>query len=396
MENINRSKAPEYKVVDQIQILESKKNKLQNGIDIYSINGGSQDIAKIDLIFEAGIWYQKRPIISAMCNAMLNEGTSKYSAQEIAEKFDFYGAYIDFSTGQKTSSVTLYTLNKHLKDTLSLLKEVITDSAFPAKEFNTILKNKKQNFILSREKTSSLAREQFMSNMYGEKHVITNKLDPEDFDTLKLQDVKEFYTNHYNAQNCYIIAAGKINDSTLALVNDLFGKEDWKNQNKPTIKETKVETATKKNVSIIKKDAVQTAIRIGRPLFNKTHPDYIGMQVLNTVLGGYFGSRLMTNIREDKGYTYGIGSMIVGFEKNIGHLTIVTEVGAEVSKDAIKEIFIELKNLRETPVSYTNKYYKDYISKCKKISAQDIQNLAIKYLQDEDLHIIVAGPEQLY
>ena len=111
-----------------------------------------------------------------------------------------------------------------------------------------------------------------------------------------------------------------------------------------------------------KDDAVQACLRIGRPIFNKTHKDYTTLHLFNLILGGYFGSRLMQNIREDKGYTYGINSIIISHLEG-GHFVIVSEVGKDVCKDAINEILKEIKRLREELVPDEElKLVKNYIS----------------------------------
>jgi predicted Zn-dependent peptidase len=158
----------------------------------------------------------------------------------------------------------------------------------------------------------------------------------------------------------------------------------------------------------------------------KTHKDFHSLTVLNTILGGYFGSRLMTNIREDKGYTYGIGSGMIPLKK-AGYFFISTEVGVEVCNKAIDEIYIEINRLRnesisekelilvknymigsflrsiDGPFALANRfksimeydldysYYDDYISTIKNIKASDLLNLANKYLDPNSMTEVVAG-----
>jgi zinc protease len=172
--------------------------------------------------------------------------------------------------------------------------------------------------------------------------------------------------------------------------------------------------------------AVQTAIRVGTFLFPKTHPDYLEFQVLNTILGDYFGSRLMANIREDKGYTYGIGSAIMELNQN-GYFVIVTEVASEVTENTLTEIQFELKHLQEELVTedelslvknymlgqllksadgpyamldlYNSadmygldfEFYDLAIAKIREITPERIKELALKYLNWDDFLVITAG-----
>jgi zinc protease len=229
-------------------------------------------------------------------------------------------------------------------------------------------------------------------------------------------------------ENCSIVISGLVKEETLQLLNQLFG-DGW-NNDKPTPKKEIEFTTTKQRVHLIEKaDAVQSAIRIGRVLFNRTHPDYFGMQVLNAVLGGYFGSRLMNNIREDKGYTYGIGSAVASLQQG-GYFFIATEVGVDVCASAIQEIYFELKKLREEliPIEELDlvknyllgtfvrsvdgafamsekfnsileyglgyDYFDAYLHTIRTISPERLQHLAITYLQEKDLIELVVGKKE--
>ena len=428
MQNLHRNTAPIFKTVDSIDILPSEKFMLSNNIPVHVINGGSQDVVKIEFIFDAGTWQQDSPLIATLANSMLNEGTNKYNAADIAEKFDFYGAYIGFSTGKHDASVSLYTLNKYLKETLEFTEDLIKNSIFPEKEFQTILLNKRQKYQIDHQKTKILAKDKFSQLVYGDDHPYSNVYTIDEFEKIKLNKVKDFYKTHYTPNNCHIIIAGKIDEKILTLLENLFGAKRWPLQNGIAAKEYKLNQSTERKTFVYKDDAVQASIRIGRPIFNKTHKDYTAMHLLNLVLGGYFGSRLMQNIREDKGYTYGISSLIISHLHG-GHLAIVTEVGASVCKDAVKEIYKELRRLRDELIpeeelllvknyisgemlrnldspfalsdslkgnllfGFDNTYYQKFIKELKSISVDQLKDLANQYLQEEDLHLVVCGPK---
>jgi len=426
MENLNRSLPPQFKTIEHVDIPKSKQEVLSNEIPVHIISGGSQDVLKIELIFNAGLWYQKLPLIAGTCNSMLNEGTENYTAAELAEKFDFYGAYITYSNSQHDASVCLFTLNKYLDETMGLLEEIIKRPTFPKKEFKTILSNKKQNYLVNREKASALAKEKFNSLIYGDKHPYANIFEAKFFDEVQLDDIKSYYKECYTSDNCRVIVSGKMNESILSKIEDRFGAKSW--NTKTSISDTKHQLihSTAKKVFVHKKDAVQSSIRIGRPLFNKTHKDFAGIMLLNLVLGGYFGSRLMQNIREDKGYTYGINSLLLSHLKS-GHFAIITEVGTDVCEAAISEIYKEIKRLREElipdeelnlvknffsgemlrsfdspfalseslrgnlPFGFDNSYYEKFLQKIKETSSQKIMELANTYFKEDDLYEVVVG-----
>jgi len=426
MEKLNRNLPPQFKTIEHVDIPKSKQDVLSNEIPVHIISGGSQDVLKVELIFNAGLWYQESPLIAGTCNSMLNEGTKKYSAAELAEKFDFYGAHIAYNNSQHDASISLYTLNKYLDETLDLLEEIIKRPTFPEKEFKTILSNKKQNYLVNREKTNALAKEKFTSLIYGHKHPYANIFKSSVFDEVQLEDIKTYYKDRYTSDNCRIIVSGKMDKSILPKIEDRFGASAWNTKSHNI--ETKHEflSSDEKKVFVLKKDAVQSSIRIGRPLFNKTHPDFAGIMLLNLILGGYFGSRLMQNIREDKGYTYGINSLLLSHLKS-GHFAIVTEVGKDVCEAAISEIYKEIKRLREElvseeelnlvknffsgemlrsfdspfalseslrgnlPFGFDNSYYEKFLQDIKGTSSQKIMDLANTYFKEEDLYEVIVG-----
>jgi len=240
--------------------------------------------------------------------------------------------------------------------------------------------------------------------------------------------ILDFYRSHYHSGNCTIVVSGSLPLNIHATLNKHFGGV-WGNV-VPVAKDFVPFRGTTEQKHLIRKDdAIQSAIRIGRVLFNKTHPDYFKFQVLNTVLGGYFGSRLMANIREDKGYTYGIGSGLSSLVHG-GYFFISTEVGADVSKDALKEIYKEIGLLREElvgaeeletvrnyilgqflrsvdgPFALADKfkavwefglgydYFDRYFEAVKTITAKEIRDMANQYLQEKDLIECVAGKIQ--
>lgn len=427
MEILDRKKSPSFKTIEQVEIIRAAEKKLNNNIPVYSINAGTQELVKIEFVFSAGTRNQEFPLTASTTNSMLNEGTLKYNSVEIADNIDYYGAHLDTEVSQDFAAVTLYTLNKHLDSTLPIVEELIKKSIFSQHELNTYLQNKRQKFIVNQKKVGRVAREVFNELIFGNSHPYGYKAKLEDFDSLKRDQLLDFYNNYYKSNNCKIIVSGKVNDSIVNSIDVRFGGNDW-GLNNDTIKNIPMvlKSNTEKHHLVYKEDAIQSAIRIGKILFNKTHTDYIGMQVLNTIFGGYFGSRLMTNIREDKGYTYGISSGIISLQ-NAGCFFISTEVGVDVCDKAIHEIYFELGRLHEElvgeeelqlvknyllgaflrsvdgPFALADKfqgimeyglgydYFDKFISTVKNITAMELRSLANKYLHKEDMYELVVG-----
>lgn len=188
--------------------------------------------------------------------------------------------------------------------------------------------------------------------MFGPTHPYGRDVHENDFDRISIDELKSFFTTHYNSLNCTIFASGNLPKNILDVLNKHFGDGSWGGNSVSVNTITQLATTEIQKHFIHREDAIQSAIRVGRILFNKTHPDYFKFQVLNTILGGYFGSRLMANIREDKGYTYGIGSGLSNLVHN-GYFFISTEVGADVTNQTLDEIYKEIKILREKPVDAT-------------------------------------------
>ncbi len=426
MNSLQRKTAPKFNSIQQIDIIPSKISQLSNGIPVHTITGGSQDVLKFDFIFQAGTWYQPSALVASFTNSMLNEGTTNFSAAEIAEKFDFYGAYISFNTGVYNTVVSLYTLSKYADKTLQITEDIIKNSIFPEKEFQTILLNRKQRYIVEHEKTNVQAKDKFNEILYGKNHPYANNVSLQDYNNIKIENLKEFYRNKYTYNNCKIIVSGKINTTTNQLLEKYFGSSKWKETRTDNNITHKIELSACKETFIHKPDAVQASIRIGRPILPKNHPQYPTLQLFNLILGGYFGSRLMKNIREDKGYTYGIYSMVVA-HKSASHFCIISDVGNSVCSEAIKEIYSEIQLLQEQPVSAEelllvknyfvgdllrhldnpfalseslknnllfdndNTYYQKLIQKIQKVTAEDIQNLAQTYFNTNDLCLVICG-----
>ncbi|MDF2437042.1 MAG: putative Zn-dependent peptidase [Bacteroidota bacterium] len=426
MEIIDRKKIPAFNTIDKIEMIHASERRLRNNVPVYAINAGTQDIIKIEFLFSAGMYQQKMPLQATTVNSMLEEGTSTMNAAQIADAVDFYGAFLEVGVEQDNASVILYTLNKHLRSTLPVIEQVIKDAVFPQQELDIHLQNKKQKFLVNNQKVATIARKRFSELVFGEKHPYGIDVKDKDFEIINRSHLVDFYRSHYRSSNCKIILAGKVTEDVYTAIDDLFGGNDWNGDQLAKVGSAPMQTTTDKQQLVFKEDALQSAIRIGKPMFNKTHDDYHPVQVLNTVFGGYFGSRLMSNIREDKGYTYGIGSGLVSL-KHGGYFFISTEVGVDVCSKALDEIYIEMERLRETEVGAEElelvrnymlgtfmrnadgpfaladrfkgileyglgyDYFDRYIATVKSISASQLRDLANKYFDKDSMIELVVG-----
>jgi zinc protease len=424
---IDRTVAPAFKAIEHIHIPQAEAHQLSNGIPLYIINSGSQELVKIEFVFKAGMYYQSRPLVASSTNNLIETGSKNYTANQISERIDYYGGFLELETGHDLASITLYTLNKYFNETIAVLQDILLYPTFPKDEFDIYINNKKQKHLINAQKVSVLARRRFSELLFGENHPYGRDARDEDFDKVNTDIIRKFYGEHYNSKSCTIVVSGCVPKELPDKLDALFGKSDWGSNNVTTfVSSEKIDTTTQLQHLVLKEDAIQSAIRVGRIMFNKTHPDYFHFQVLNTILGGYFGSRLMANIREDKGYTYGIGSGLSSLS-NGGYFFISTEVGADVTQKALDEIYKELKVLREQlvgdeelitvknyilgqflrsvdgPFALADKfkgiwqyglsydYYERYFAAVNKVSASQLRDLANKYFDQKDLIECVAG-----
>lgn len=423
---LDRTTAPSFKTLHAIDVMQASPARLQNGIPVYTVSSGSQDITKIELIFRAGMFYQSQPLIASATNNLMEAGTHSYTANELSDRIDFYGSFFECSVGQDYSSIALFSLNKYLNQSLAYVEDIVKNPVFPQDELDIYLSNKKQKFLVNSQKVNVLARRKFSELLFGETHPYGVDVKIADFEKVTRQLLVDFYNAHYHSGNCTIVASGHLPADLHEVLNNHFGKTAWGTGAPVNKRFESLRTSPQQKVLVEKPDAIQSAIRIGRILFNKTHPHYFKFQVLNTILGGYFGSRLMANIREDKGYTYGIGSGLSSL-RHAGFFYISTEVGAGVTKEALKEIYKEIALLRETlvdeeeletvrnyilgqflrsvdgPFSLADKfkaiwefdldysYFDNYFTAVKTVTPQEIRDLARKYLQEQDLIECVVG-----
>jgi zinc protease len=424
---LDRTAAPAFHTIEHIEIPQAVPHTLSNGIPLYMINSGSQELVKIEFIFRAGMFYQEKPLIASSTNNLIETGSKNYTANQISERIDYYGGFLELETGHDLASVTLYTLNKYFNETISVIQDILHSPTFPKDEFDIYINNKKQKHLINAQKVSVMARRRFSELLFGENHPYGTDVKDEDYDTLKVDTIKQFFKDHYNSKTCTILVSGCIPKELKGKLDQLFGSSSWGSTENKDLSKTATIDTTKQLQHLVKKDdAIQSAIRVGRILFNKTHPDYFHFQVLNTILGGYFGSRLMANIREDKGYTYGIGSGVASLV-NAGYFYISTEVGADVTQKALDEMYKELRILREDlikdeelttvknyiigqflrsvdgPFALADKfkgiwqydldygYYDRYFEAVNNVTSSQLRDLANKYFQEKDLIECVAG-----
>lgn len=320
---------------------------LSNGVRLYAFNRGEEEIVKIDIVFDAGIASQTRPLQAAMAVRMLKEGSKRYGSNKLAHLLDFHGAFLEVHTDYHHSTISLFCLNKHLPALMPMLASVVREPAFPQKEFAVIIENRKQEFNINQQKVKTLASKAFNKLLWGENHPYAIHAEEPDFDSLTTHHLLHYYQSNFTASNASVFVSGRVTDEVIALV-DKYLCVGWNGSYKHENRANSAIPNNEKHI-FIEKNGVQSAIKAGRMVMDKQSPEYPLLQLLNCILGGYFGSRLMRNIREDKGYTYGIGSYIVS-ESFGSYMAISTETANEYRQKVIDELYGEMNRLRTEPL----------------------------------------------
>ncbi len=420
----DRKHAPE--IVDavnfKLQLKQAEKFVLKNGVEVYAVDAGAEEVLAVEWVFSAGNWFEEQNLVAATTNFLLRNGTSTKSAFQINEYFEYYGSYLNRACYNETSTITLHCLSKHIKELLPSVRELITDSVMPQEELDIYKQNMKQRLKVNLKKSDFVAGRLVDVYLYGEKHPYGKFSKLEDFDVLNREQLLEFYKKYYQQGKLVMFVAGKLPADIASLLDQYFG--DLPN-NPVSLHDILAQPAAERKYRITNDEAgVQGSVRIARPFPNRHHPDFMKVMVLNTLFGGFFGSRLMSNIREEKGYTYGIHSFIQNHIHDTAWM-ISTEAGKDVCEATIEEVYKEMKLLREELVkedelllvrnymmgsilgdldgpfqimgrwknivlnNLTEQYFYDSIHTIKTISAEELQFLAQKYLQPEDFYELV-------
>lgn len=421
---LNRKKAP--KIVDAVNfnlLLKPYQHfQLKNGVDVYTIEAGTEDVLSLELVFFAGNSYEDKNLVAATANFLLKNGTSKHNAFQINEHFDYYGSFLSRACYNESATISLHCLTKHTSELLPMIRELVTDSVLPQEELDTYRQNMKQRLKVNLRKSDFVAGRLIDVSLYGEEHPYGKFTKEEDFNALNREELVKFYQKYYQEGKLIMFVAGHLPKDLEKHLNDNFGDLANKAQEQPKYI---AHPATEKHQRVINdENGVQGSIRMARPFPNRHHPDFLKAQVLNAVFGGFFGSRLMLNIREDKGYTYGIHSFLQSHIHDSAWM-ISTEAGRDVSEKTIEEVRKEMKDLREELVDeeelllvrnylmggilgdldgpfhiiarwksiilngLDENYFNESINTIKTVSAEELRELAQKYLVPDDFYDLV-------
>lgn len=424
---LDRTIAPEIRQISHFSITQPEKRLLSNGMPLNILKAGSEEVVRFDLLIRGGQLHQTQPLQAVLTNRMLREGSKSFSSSEIAERLDYYGAWLDLSSSVSHGYISLYSLNKYFPQTIRILASMIQEAVFPEKELGTVLEANKHQFLVNNERVDVLTRKQLNRSLFGPEHPLGKYAVLEDYDRITPEVLRQFYDTHYHSGNCSAYISGNVTPDIIRAIEENFGNRHWGvGTTAVRTPDFTPETESPKRIFIEKENAIQSSVKMGGFTLGQNHPDALKYKVLVTLFGGYFGSRLMSNIREEKGYTYGIGAGVVSYPGN-GLLIISTETGNEYIEPVIQEVYHEMDRLCNEKVddceltmvknymlgdmcrSYESAFsladawiyiesggldkdfYTNSVEAVKTVTADEIQELAQKYFCKENLIEVVAG-----
>lgn len=423
---VNRIAAPA--IVDAVNfdlVLKPYEHfKLDNGIPVYMVNTGAQEVAQIELLFYAGNWFEEKNGVAAATNFLLRNGTKTRTALEINEAFEYYGAFCNRVCQNETAVINLSTLSKHIPKLLPVITDMLQDSIFPEEELAIYKQNSLQRLAVNLQKSDFVAARLIEENLYGSEHPYGRNIYPNHLMEVEREDVVGFYDRFYKNGRCGIFVAGRLPGNLQQQLNENFGHLPLQSPDFGLLTRPTFPAAEKKQEVINDANGVQGAIRLASHFPNRHHPDFKKVALLNVAFGGYFGSRLMANIREEKGYTYGIYSYLVNHLQESAWM-ISTEAGKDVCQATVEEVYKEMARMRQERMAeeelnlvknymmgsllgdldgpfhimarwknillsgLDEKYFYDSINAIRFTSAEELQGLANKYLQPDRFYELV-------
>lgn len=418
---INRSIQPELIPITKIDFVKPKVFDAGEKTKLFCVTNVPNETARFDLYFDAGSIRGKSGVAS-LVNGLLLSGTKTKNSIEINEAINSLGGYVESGVSNENAVFSIYALRENILPIARIIADAIQNCAFHQSEITELINDRKQKFKVGLEKVSILAQRALKQRLFSNSEAYGQVGQLEDYDAINQQDVIDFHKENYLSGLNRLVLVGNFNQDTIDAFMETFGS--WNSAKTPKFESDFVNL--KGTVHVEKDGAVQTAIRLARQLFNKRHEDYHDFLILNTILGDYFGSRLMSNIREDKGYTYGIGTLVSEMHET-GYFMIATEVGKDVKDATLKEIRYEMERLQtelvsneeielvknymlgqllksaDGPYSMMDLYlsvevqqldldfYNEAILKIRSITPERIQELAVNYLNWDDFTVITAG-----
>lgn len=399
---------------------------MPNGVPVYVLEGGYKGIVRFELLFKGGYAIQDKPLQATFTNRMLREGAGELSSDGISHKLDYYGAWIESYSSQKCNHLILHCLSKHFVSLLGLLETMVKRPLFPEKNLDVVRRGGKAHFEVNSKKVDVVAQRYFEQALWGDNHRLGHIVQAVDYDNITRDDLVAYHKNVYNSGNLAIFISGDVGELEISAIKDAFGCGEWGVVCKNNCVPVDAPSSVPGRCNIKIDGAIQSAVKIGFMAMDVSNPDFHKFRFLTVLLGGYFGSRLMSNIREENGYTYHISAEVDAYGKRNAFM-ISSETANEYVELCIKEIYKELERLRNKPISeeevehvrnyilgemcrecegltakseiFVNAWLSgesfasvnDYLEVVKNVSAGDLSRVAKEYLIPDNMIEIIVG-----
>jgi len=348
MTYLDRSKAPDFQIPEHIELIKPEKRTLKNGVPLYFIPTPEIDAIKLEVITASNkqMLSEEDSLVPFFTLHMLLEGTKEMNSSQLDGFFDHYASEIDIISSFEQQGVSLLTTKKHFNKVLPVFRSLLTEATFPAKELEKRKSQKSLTISIQLEQNGARANQLYRKALFGADHPYGFVAEERHVNTINADKLKAFYESKF-LLNPEIFVIGNLSELEIESIAETFGALDII---QPQITENSFSPWPEKRINELKEKSVQSSIRLGQHLIPKKHPDYHALTVFNTILGGYFGSRLIKNIREDKGHTYGIYSSIGSLEK-ADYWMVMADVQKGFADEVIKEVYREIEQLKTTPIS---------------------------------------------
>jgi predicted Zn-dependent peptidase len=430
----NRSKPPELGPAPTLKLPAIQKRQLSNGLPVWIVELHEVPVAQVNLVTTSGTADdpQGKFGVASFMTSMLSEGAGARSALEIADAIDFLGADLSATSGFDSMAVRLHAPVARLAEALPIMADVALRPTFPQEELERLRQQRLTTIIQARDDAATIASLALSRVLYGQGRFGTAAMGTAStIGAFTPDDLRAFYRAHVIPSASTLLVVGDVvPDQVLPLLERAFGS--WKGE------QPRGETAsagaskpgapprTRREVYLIDKPgAPQSQIRIGRVGVARSTPDYFPLQIMNTVLGGSFSSRLNMNLREEHGYSYGATS-IVDMREEPGPLYAAAGVQTDKTSESLTEFFNELngilepvpadeleraknyvglrfpggfettgdisRRLEEMVVYHLpDNYFSNFVDRIEQVTAADVQRVARAYVQPGTLAVVVVG-----
>ena len=345
---VDRSHAPKIQDFTLFRPQKPEALVLGNGIPLKVFKNPQLDLLHFIIKIKAGSLYESKKNAAVFCYLLLKESSQQYSSSEVDEFLDYYGVNYTASLSIEYASINLVIPKQNYAKVLPYIFDFLSHPVFKEQNIEILRKRKLMDLAYNREKVSYCASQLMLHHIFGNSCMTGKILDENDINSITANDLYEHHRKTFCAENIRIFAAGNIDDELCQSLSGLF--ETIPHGKKLSLA-VQASTTVSCSEPIVDKhpESLQSSLYLCRKSLGYTDPERRDFSVLSTILGGYFGSRLMSNLRETHGYTYGINCDSLYFE-NSSIFYIESEVNVDVTRQAIDECFKEIERLCHEPV----------------------------------------------